>query len=212
MGDLPPSPESSVGEFIGSDEAACAQAEPYTALSDDQSIRMLILEPGELTNHLKGRLEIVNIDSAGSYETLSYVWGTSKQVDKISIRHGNSEWSVDLTASLKEALLRLRFPDKQRRLWADQICINQSDVAERSQQVQFMNRIYEHASHVLVWLGPDGSGLAKPAFELVHNLDQLFQDEKELRKFTTAATKDLEEQSRDRWNALDHLTERPWVS
>ena len=212
MGDLPPSPESSIGGFIGSDKADCAQAEPYKALSDGQSIRMLILEPGESSDLLKGRLEIVNIDSAGSYETLSYVWGTAKRVDKIFIRHGNNEWPVDVTAGLKKALLRIRFPDKQRQLWADQICINQSDVAERSRQVQFMNGIFEHASHVLVWLGPDDSSVAKPAFELVHSLDQLFQDEEELRKFTTAATKDLEGQSRDRWNALDHLTDLPWVS
>lgn len=212
MGDSPPSPESSVGGLIGSNNAHGAQAKPYTALSDSQSIRMLILESGELTDPLKGRPEIVNIDSSRSYETLSYVWGTSKQVEKIFVRHGNNEWSVDLTASLQEALLRLRFPDKQRRLWVDQICINQSDKAERSQQVQFMYRVYKHASHVLVWLGPDDFGLAKPAFELVHSLDHIFQDKTKRANFCIAATKDLEKQPRERWIALDHLIGRPWVS
>ena len=212
MGDLAPSPKPSIGDFVGSGKVNGAKGEPYAALPDDQSIRLLILEPGRPTDPLKGRLESVNVDSAGSYEPLSYVWGTSKLVDQISIRHGNDEWRVDLTISLKGALMRLRFPDKERRLWADQICINQFDVAERSQQVQFMNRIYKHASHVLVWLGPDDTGLAKPAFELVHSLDRIFQDEIGRGKFSTAHTKDLEEQSRDRWNALDHLTERPWVS
>ena len=209
----PPQPlESSLGGFVGSSQANSEKGKPYAALPDGQSIRMLILEPGEKADPLKGRLEFTAIDSAGSYEALSYVWGTSKQVDNISIRHGNNEWPVDLTASLKESLLRLRFPDKTRRLWVDQICINQSDVAERSQQVQFMNRVYKHASRVLVWLGPDDTGLAKPAFELVHNLDHVFQDEIQRAKFSTSATKNLEEQSRDRWNTLDHLTGRPWVS
>ena len=212
MGDLAPSLDSSVGDFVGSGKANNTKGEPYAVLPNGQSIRMLILEPGELADPLKGRLEPTDIDAAGSYEALSYVWGKSNQVDNISIRHGNNEWPVDLTASLKETLLRLRFPDKQRRLWVDQICINQSDVAERSQQVQFMNRVYKHASRVLVWLGPDDTGLAKPAFELVHNLDHIFQDEIKRAHFSTAATKDLEEQSRDRWNTLDHLTGCPWVS
>ncbi len=212
MGGLAPSLESSVGDFVGSGKANSAKGEPYAALPDGQSIRMLILEPGEIADPLKGRLEPADIDSAGSYEALSYVWGTSNQVDNITIWHENTEWPVDLTASLKETLLRLRFPDKQRRLWVDQICINQSDVAERSQQVQFMNRVYKHASRVLVWLGPDDTGLAKPAFELVHNLDHIFQDEIRRAEFSTAATKHLEEQSRDRWNTLDHLTGCAWVS
>ena len=141
MGDLALSLEFSVGDFVGSSEANSEKGKSYAALPDGQSIRMLILEPGELADPLKGRLEPVAIDSAGSYKALSYVWGTSNQVDNICIRHGNNEWPVDLTASLKETLLRLRFSDKPRRLWVDQICINQSDVAERSQQVQLVTYI-----------------------------------------------------------------------
>ena len=212
MGDLAPSLEPSVGDFVRSSKANSAEGKPYAALPDNKSIRMLILEPGESADPFKGRLELIGIDSAGSYEALSYVWGTSNQSGSISIRNGDNDWPVDLTASLKETLLRLRFPDKERRLWVDQICINQSDLAERSQQVQFMNRIYKRASHILVWLGPDETGLAKPAFELVHSLDHIFQDEIKRAEFSTAAMKELSQQSRERWNTLDHLTGRPWVS
>ena len=212
MGDLGPSVESSIGDLVWSTKANSAEGKPYAALPDGQTIRMLILEPGGLADSLKGRLEVTGIDSAGSYEALSYVWGTSNQSGNISIRNGDNEWPVDLTASLNETLLRLRFPDRERRLWVDQICINQSDLAERSQQVQFMNRIYKRASHILVWLGPDDTGLAKPAFELVHNLDRIFQDEIKRAEFSAAAMKELSQQSRERWNTLDHLTGRPWVS
>ena len=212
MGDLGPSVESSVGDFVRSTKANSAEGKPYAALPDGKTIRMLILEPGGLADPLKGRLEVTGIDSTGSYEALSYVWGTSNQSGNISIRNGDNEWPVDLTASLKETLLRLRFTDRERRLWVDQICINQSDLSERSQQVQFMNRIYKRASHILVWLGPDDTGLAKPAFELVHSLDHIFQDETKRAEFSTAATKELSQQSRERWNTLDHLTGRPWVS
>jgi hypothetical protein len=37
--------------------------------------------------------------------------------------------------------------DRQRNLWADAVCINQKDHAER------MGHIYAYASSVLVWLG-----------------------------------------------------------
>jgi hypothetical protein len=47
-------------------------------------------------------------------------------------------------------------------LWIDQICIAQSNIAERNGQVALMATIYTHASMGLVWLGKhpsDGPGL-----------------------------------------------------
>jgi hypothetical protein len=38
-------------------------------------------------------------------------------------------------------------------LWADQICIDQSNLDERSQQVLLMKAIYEKALTVFVYLG-----------------------------------------------------------
>lgn len=38
-------------------------------------------------------------------------------------------------------------------LWADALCINQNDLAERSSQVKLMSEIYRAASRTLVWLG-----------------------------------------------------------
>lgn len=43
-----------------------------------------------------------------------------------------------------------------RLLWADAVCINQADDAERGSQVGMMGRIYGQAARTLVWLG-DGS-------------------------------------------------------
>jgi hypothetical protein len=51
--------------------------------------------------------------------------------------------------------LHIRFPDRRRFIWADAICINQSDLQERSQQVRLMGNIYRNAERVLIWLGPD---------------------------------------------------------
>jgi hypothetical protein len=40
--------------------------------------------------------------------------------------------------------------------WIDQICINQDDVIERSEQVRRMGELFSKASMVLSWLGPAG--------------------------------------------------------
>lgn len=39
-------------------------------------------------------------------------------------------------------------------MWVDAICINQQNIPERNHQVQMMDKIYERAVEVLVWLGP----------------------------------------------------------
>jgi hypothetical protein len=38
-------------------------------------------------------------------------------------------------------------------IWADALCINQTDIAEKNEQVMRMGEIYSSASHVLSWLG-----------------------------------------------------------
>jgi hypothetical protein len=54
---------------------------------------------------------------------------------------------------------RLRFYTLQHEtdtiiLWIDQLCINQDDDIEKSEQVQLMKAIYQGAKEVIVWLGP----------------------------------------------------------
>src|SRR5437667_4187491 len=121
---------------------------------------MLTLYPGALDDPLEAKLEFFNIASTEKYETISYVWGQPNRCHEI-ICNG---CRLGLTASLHDFLRRVRQPNRQRRLWADQICIDQESDEERSQQIQFMNRIYKNASHVLVWLGLDDQTMAESAF------------------------------------------------
>jgi hypothetical protein len=60
-----------------------------------------------------------------------------------------------VTLNLESALRHLRDEDKPRRPWIDTICINQSDIEERSKQVSRMLDIYKYARKVLIWLGKD---------------------------------------------------------
>lgn len=188
----------------------------YQPFKDNEYIRLLTLAPGKPNEPLKGRLDVVNVDSAGSYEPISYVWaelGIPNQRYEILIRDGDDERLLELRgASLFSALSQLRFEGQERCVWADQICINQDDVKERGQQVQFMNKIYKNACHVPVWLGLNKTNEAKPAFDLVHSIDMRLQDKSEREKFDIQFIKDLNSQSIEEWKALDHLTNRTWVS
>jgi len=180
----------------------------YDALPDGPFIRMLTLYPGALDDPLEGSLDIFNITSSEDYESLSYVWGKPDRHHEI-ICNGQR---IGLTTSLHDALIRVRHLDQPRRLWADQICINQAKMTERSQQVQFMNHIYKNASHVLVWLGPDDQAMAEPAFKWVRELDEIFKDEEKHEKFRIDHTDHLEERSKEPWIPLTHITHLPWVS
>lgn len=179
----------------------------YRCLPDDQSIRMLTLHPGKPDDPLTGDLGFVNIESTGVYEPLSYVWGDSGA--KYSILIGTAE--LKITTSLYYALKRLRLRGEPRRLWADQVCINQKDSDERSEQVKFMNMIYKNASHVLVWLGVDEEELAEPAFHLIHKLNKVLKDEEQYQKLDVQYVKELEDQIERERTALDRLTDLPWV-
>ncbi|CZR67724.1 uncharacterized protein PAC_17623 [Phialocephala subalpina] len=43
-------------------------------------------------------------------------------------------------------------------LWVDAVCINQSDLHERSHQIEYMREIYKRAFTVIIWLGNEASG------------------------------------------------------
>ncbi|KAK5126821.1 hypothetical protein LTR85_009755 [Meristemomyces frigidus] len=109
----------------------------------------------EAGTSLLGKL-IMNMPSFSTeYEALSYAWGTYDNHAWIRL---NGEPQFPVTRNLWLALRRLRSPRQKRRLWVDQICINQRDLDERREQVRIMGRVYECASDVLVWLGDVDAG------------------------------------------------------
>jgi hypothetical protein len=50
-------------------------------------------------------------------------------------------------------------------VWIDAVCIDQSNLEERNEQVQMMDLIYKSASYTTIWLGPAPAG-AVPLYEL----------------------------------------------
>ncbi|KAK3688863.1 heterokaryon incompatibility protein-domain-containing protein [Podospora appendiculata] len=94
-----------------------------------------------------------------SYEALSYTWGSPAATDCVFIETAASAFEshdpqskpvfeLPIQQNLADALRHLRNPDTPRVLWADAICINQGDLAERAEQVKRMADIYPRARRV----------------------------------------------------------------
>ena len=106
-----------------------------------------------------------NDDPPPQYETVSYVWGNPDPCKHILV---NGE-KLRIPSNTNLALRRLASPDQYRTLWIDAVCINQSDLTERSQQVTLMGNIYSNAIQGLVYLG-EGSRRARRAFNTIKAL------------------------------------------
>ena len=122
------------------------------------SIRLLQLESTGYSvtssTRLKGSLIQVELEEAPSYEALSYTWGSRFASCEIKI----DGLHVPITQNLWEFLSRIRHSSLRRTLWVDALCISQTDLDEKSQQVQMIGEIFRRAKTVLVWLGPHSDG------------------------------------------------------
>ncbi|KAF2491689.1 HET-domain-containing protein [Lophium mytilinum] len=95
-----------------------------------------------------GELEHVSRDGHVPYTALSYAWG-----DGVRHRMGVGQEELYISTNLEDALQQLQDDEKDVLLWADQICINQKDETERSEQVKQMREIYAEADRTIAWLG-----------------------------------------------------------
>lgn len=133
--------------------AAPATGYKYRPLTEDGTIRLLRLAPGQGQVHFE--LQTVSINSGVQYEAISYAWGEPTLKESV-LCDGEL---LDIPASLSAALRWLRLPDQPRVLWADAVCINQADIAEKNKQVAMMGEIYRKPAGILIWLGEDTEGL-----------------------------------------------------
>lgn len=133
----------------GSLPAFCYDPLPTTGQenSTNPAFRLLELQPGDESEEIECTLAESHLSDNIIYETISYRWDD----ERTAIACNGTALSIP--KSLAEALRALRFRDKPRILWADAICINQDDDAEKGNQVHLMRRIYFQAQGVLIWLG-----------------------------------------------------------
>lgn len=101
----------------------------------------LSLAPGDKLSASVKHVFLDN-DEPIAYSALSYAWGTTDATVPVEC---NGE-VLYVTPSLDEALRQVVMSDANGWLWVDQICINQRDDQERSEQVDMMNRIFSRKS------------------------------------------------------------------
>jgi hypothetical protein len=128
----------------------------YAERLESRTARILVLHPGSRFNDIKcdliqkEDLTQASLGNISPYEAVSYAWGKEEDPDFIDLC--DSRFAV--TRNLAEALRYLRFPNSDRMLWVDAICINQYDEKEKEAQVLSMHLIYKFAKEVIAWLGP----------------------------------------------------------
>lgn len=170
--------------------------------------RVFTLAPGSRSDPVSGTLATMDVVSPVQFEALSYVWGRNGASDTI-VCDGKM---LQVTASVGDALRQLRDPVRYRVIWADQVCINQKNLVERSQQVRHMNSIYQTASKVVVWLGDDRDGHAERASGLIKSLVAVSRNPQLLRQFQEKQLEGgLDSYPREDWASLGELFKQPWV-
>ncbi|KAK4956672.1 hypothetical protein LTR10_006199 [Elasticomyces elasticus] len=137
------------------------------------------------------------------YEALSWTWGSGEDsLGTIFIVDGGQERTLAVKGNLFEALVRLRGSSTDRAMWVDYVCIDQSELEEKSLQVKLMKVIYSNASNVCIWLGEHEND-SQRAFTFIK------QEVCNLRHFERITD---DENTKDDWKALAAVMDRDWFS
>ena len=176
------------------------------------------MEPPDYTLNTPGllvcRLVPASLYQEKEYEAISYAWGEpeSSSVEKILC----NGIPFIINSNLAAALRKLRFPDQERALWADAICINQADFKEKASQVPIMRHIYENARQVIVWLGEEEDG-DRDALRLLHWMSWYFDKQNdEMESGAESAIKrgwnDIKHYYPEEFRHLTSLLRREWFN
>jgi hypothetical protein len=145
----------------------------YPKLPGPEYIRLIHLYPaGNQPSILNASLEVHKLDAQCDYEAISYTWGDYSDPNGTIVLNGQV---LKTTLNLYAALMAYSYTDRVRVLWADAVCINQMDAAEKAQQVSIMSDIYSMAKTVQVWLAPH-SQATNTALEFMKQLSLRAED------------------------------------
>ena len=178
-----------------------------------------------------GELKPFPLAKCPPFSTASYVWGEKEYSDKAveleistvrEIKEEGTEWELCTEGGSSLRILKnfepfldmvTQHPDFSHKewWWIDSICIDQSNVPERSQQVSIMEEIYKRAKRVVIWLGEEveeGSDCrgAISFFRWMCKVSRQYEDDEifraEMRK----------EEYKERWEKVGNLLSRPWFT
>ena len=130
-----------------------------------KQIRVLEIHAGAGTEDIRCTLSSICLteeEPQTKYETISYVWGDKRKRAYLFV----NDVHMDAPASSIRVLQRMRLRHKSRVVWIDAICINQTDIEERNQQVEMMGMIYAKAVRNLIWLGEEDCDTAEAIYSI----------------------------------------------
>ena len=120
--------------------------------STDKTIRLLCVHSAKsVDDPIICDMLQVQLDGRRVYAALSYTWG-DPTLDRHIVCEGRK---LPVTQHLDTALRRFRATTWWL-IWVDAVCIDQSNISERNQQVSMMRDIYTQAMTVYVYLGEAG--------------------------------------------------------
>lgn len=150
-------------------------------VNEKSSIRLLRIDHGPALD-MTGEIycHLVSLDSwinQVKYNCLSYCWGDTSLDKRIFVRTTDATYDpMYITQNLHNALQDLWGAPESTFYWIDAICIDQTDNAERGEQVRLMKQIFDNASGVIVLLGSSTARLSA-AVDTVEEISKQFEED-----------------------------------
>jgi Heterokaryon incompatibility protein (HET) len=149
----------------------------------------------KLTYHTLDELTRHPLDEEGAlYVALSYAWGDFDISHTIKCDGQDFALSKTLYSAIIRLSMREHLDGPKRKIpkvlvWIDAICINQSDVVEKSNQVRMMKTIYGNAVAVVAWLGEEEEA-DRRSLEFMRKIVRTLESQDKLQDQTEATVDD----------------------
>lgn len=192
-------------------------------LNVPKTIRLLVPQHRTPGGRLSYKFAVESLESDTRYAALSYVWGSSNTTSPGYILLDRVLCSV--TPNLLSALEMVEDAMAKNThtaatppplIWTDQLCINQADNAEKSEQVALMGELYAGAQTVYICLGaPD---TAREAVRLITEVSRRIEQDKahyggiKLIPNPDVSDLDWEWYNRLSWDAFRTLLQQTWFT
>jgi hypothetical protein len=193
----------------------------------DREIRVVDFTPPESrSSSIHLAMKHIKLRESPEYWALSYTWGAPFDTLLLEWDDPNATHTVYIDGQEfevrwnLEAALRALSELGVHTIWIDGICIDQSNIPEKNQQVQMMGEIYTNARATFVWLGPESDDCSN-AIDAIrtsihswpcrseHLRSHLITTE-DLTEYKAFAHNDLEGMALETIKAFARLLDRSW--
>ncbi|GIZ47137.1 hypothetical protein CKM354_001023700 [Cercospora kikuchii] len=135
-------------------------------LTDSSSqIRLLWIYAGKDDEGIRCTVSVWDLEHAPEFRAISYTWGSPQSTAYINIQSVPSrprrkaalrlyDMRVRVRENARYALWQARLHYPESYIWIDSVCIDQTDLREKTAQVAMMAKIYASAVAVLACIGP----------------------------------------------------------